>query len=152
MTAKSKTTNKTKAERLKENQAKARAARPHLKPLVFDYKKVEHLAGLGLSQRKIALALGCSERTVGQRLHDDAEFAAAYARGRVSREQIVASKLQERIADGDTSAIKFYLACQCDWKESSKVEAEVKADVSVEHDLTAMSLAELMVLAGECED
>ena len=49
-------------------------------PRKFDLAKVERLAGLGLSQEKIALALGCGERTIRARLTDDADFAAAYRR------------------------------------------------------------------------
>lgn len=120
-------------------------------PLAFDYNQVEYLAGLGLTQEKIALALGCSPRTLANRLNQDASFAEAYARGRVSREQLVASKLQERIEDGDTTAIKFYLSTQCDWREASKVDATVNAKVeaTVEHDVKLMSTEELMRLAGE---
>lgn len=135
-----------------ERQAQARAVRKRCRPLDFDLEKVEYLAGLGLTQAKIAMAIGCAERTIRQRLHDIPEFAEAYSRGRVSREKLVASKLQERIEAGDTSAIKFYLSCQCGWKEASKVEAEVHGKVALEHDLSSMSIAQLMELAGESEE
>lgn len=145
------TTTKTKRAPKKRNQGRAadRPAKAKRNPIEFDYNQVEYLAGLGLTQEKIGMALGCCERTVRDRLNKDAEFAAAYARGRVLREQVVASKLQERIDAGDTTAIKFYLSTQCDWREASKLEASVNAKVEVEHDIKAMSLEELMRLAGE---
>ena len=123
-------------------------------PLEFDYAEVERLAGLGMTQEKIAQALGCCERTVSNRLNNDAAFAAAYARGRLSREEFVASRLQDRIEEGDTTAMKFYLSCQCGWREASKVDATVnaKVDVSGSLDLRAMSDAELMRLAGQTPD
>ena len=140
---------------------KAKAANRPVKaqraPLKFDYKQVEHLAGLGLSQEKIAIALGCSERTIANRLNKDSDFAAAYARGKVQREQLVASKLQERIDDGDTSAIKFYLASQCNWREARDQRVSGGLDLDVNHggevsvEITTMSLDRLMALA-ELED
>lgn len=147
-TVKTKRAPKAKTDKPKAANRPAKAKRS---PLEFDYDKVEYFAGLGLTQEKIALALGCSERTVSNRLNQDAKFAAAYARGKVSREQLVASKLQERIEDGDTNAIKFYLVTQCDWREASKVDATVNAKVeaTVEHDVKLMSTEELMRLAGE---
>lgn len=147
-----KTKRAPKAKTAKTTQLKAvnRPAKAKRCPLEFDYAQVEYLAGLGLSQEKIALKLGCSERTITNRLNQDANFAAAYARGKVSREVLVASKLQERIEDGDTTAIKFYLSTQCDWREASKVDATVnaKVDAKVEHDVKFMSDDELLRLAA----
>ena len=105
--------------------------------------KVERLAGLGLTQEKIALALGCSERTILNRLSDNAEFAQAYTRGRASREVLVADKLADRCNDGDVSAIKFYLQCVAGWREKQDitVQAEVKQETTVS--LKDMSTEEL---------
>ena len=120
-------------------------------PIVFDYNKVERLAGLGLSQAKIAIALGCSDRTISNRLNDDTEFANAYARGRASREVIVADKLAENCDNGDTSAIKFYLQAVAGWKERQDVtmQAEVKANHTM--DLKAMSVDELLAELSKLE-
>ena len=120
-------------------------------PIVFDYDKVERLAGLGLSQAKIAIALGCSDRTISNRLNDDTEFANAYARGRASREVIVADKLAENCDNGDTSAIKFYLQAVAGWKERQDVtmQAEVKANHAM--DLKAMSVDELLAELSKLE-
>lgn len=146
-TVKTKRAPKAKTDKPKAADRPAKARRS---PLVFDYKKVERLAGLGLSQEKIALALGCCERTITNKLNQDAKFAAAYACGKATSEQFVASKLRERIEDGDTNAIKFFLVTQCDWREASKVDATVNAklDAKVEHDIKLMTDAELMRLAA----
>ena len=102
-------------------------------PRKFDLAQVERLAGLGLSQETIALALGCGERTIRARLTDDADFAAAYRRGRASREVLVADKLADRCNEGDVSAIKFYLQCVAGWREKQDitVQAEVKHETTV---------------------
>lgn len=146
-TVKTKRAPKAKTDKPKAANRPAKAKRS---PLVFDYKEVERLAGLGLSQEKIALALGCCERTITNKLNKDAKFAEAYARGKVSRETFVADKLQERIEDGDTNAIKFFLVTQCDWREASKVDATVNAKVETKGtlDVKLMSDEELMRLAG----
>lgn len=102
-------------------------------PRQFDLAKVERLAGLGLSQEKIALALGCSVSTVESRLAKCADFKDAYTRGRASREVLVADKLADRCNDGDVSAIKFYLQCVAGWREKQDitVQAEVKQETTV---------------------
>ena len=109
----------------------------------FDPAKVERLAGLGLSQEKIALALGCSDKTIRNRLADDSEFSAAYTRGRASREVLVADKLADRCDEGDVGAIKFYLQCVAGWREKQDitVQAEVKQETTVS--LKDMSTEEL---------
>lgn len=145
---------KDKADKAPKKLAVDRPLKAKRSPLEFDYAEVERLAGLGMTQEKIAQALGCCERTVSNRLNNDAAFAAAYARGRLSREEFVASRLQDRIEEGDTTAMKFYLSCQCGWREASKVDATVsaKVDVSGSLDLRTMSDAELMRLAGQTPD
>lgn len=102
-------------------------------PLTFDLKKVEQYAGLGMSQENIARALGCSERTIRNRLKDDAAFAEAYARGLAKREVKVASMLAQRCNDGDVSAIKFWLQSCAGWSERQKIElqAEITADTTL---------------------
>lgn len=146
-TVKTKRAPKAKTDKPKAANRPAKAQRS---PRKFDLMEVERLAGLGLSQEKIAQALECCERTITNHLNKDAEFAAAYARGKIAREEFVASKLQERIEDGDTNAIKFFLVTQCDWREASKVDATVNAKVETKGtlDVKLMSDAELMRLAA----
>ena len=109
----------------------------------FDLAKVERLAGLGLSQEKIGLALGCSVSTVENRLATCKDFKDAYTRGRASREDIVADKLADRCDEGDVGAIKFYLQCVAGWREKQDitVQAEVKQETTVS--LKDMSTEEL---------
>ena len=137
---------KNKAKRIKRANPKASRS-----PLIFDYVEVERLAGLGLSQAKIAIALGCSERTINNRLNDDAEFAQAYARGRALREIVVADKLAENCNNGDTSAIKFWLQAVAGWKERQDVsmQAEVKAEHKL--DITTISTEKLLAELAKIE-
>lgn len=123
----------------KTEQCTAAVAEASRSPIVFDYAKVERLAGLGLSREKIAVSLGCSERTIYNRIRDDADFAAAFARGRAAREVVVADKLAENCDKGDTSAIKFYLQAVAGWTERQQVE--MQADVKAEHKLSVKDMS-----------
>jgi transcriptional regulator with XRE-family HTH domain len=65
------------------------------KQIPIDLKRVEQLAGLGLTQAEIATSLGISERTLRTRKQDSADFAAAIERGRTSAAEAVANVLFE---------------------------------------------------------
>lgn len=144
-----KTPEQSKKEPFRIKRSDPKASRS---PIIFDYSEVERLAGLGISQAKIALALGCSERTINNRLNNDDEFAAAYARGRAMREVEVADKLAENCNNGDTSAIKFWLQSVAGWRERQDVtmQSEVKAQHSI--NISAMSEDELLAELKRLEE
>ncbi len=139
--AKKTTAKKTTAKKTPTKKSVVKAVTHN--PKTFDYEKVEYLAGLGLTQDKIALALGCCVRTIRNHALKNAEFAEALARGMAKREVMVASKLAERCDDGDVSAIKFYLQAVAGWREKQEVQvkADVKAEVTIsEKDMTTEQL------------
>ena len=120
-------------------------------PIRFDYDKVERLAGLGLSREGIATALGCSVRTVFNRLNQDPEFAAAFEKGRISREVFVANKLMEKCNDGNIPAIKFYLTSVAGWRNNKDITlaGDIKAKSSL--DIKALDTGELLAMLEQLE-
>ena len=132
----------------KKNTSKRKYSRH---PIEFDYNKVEHLAGLGLSRESIATALGCSVRTVFNRLNQDPEFAAAFEKGRISREVFIANKLMEKCNDGNISAIKFYLTSVAGWRNNKDITlaGDIKAKSSL--DIKALDTGELLAMLEQLE-
>ena len=92
----------------------------------IDLKKVRALAAKGLSQEKIALALGISERTLRNRKKESSEFAEAIKRGQAQGEAIIIDKLFEAAQAGEAWAICFFLKCRCGWNEKSYLEVTGK--------------------------
>lgn len=91
-------------------------------PIEFDLAEIEELAGLGLTQEEIADSLGVSERTISNRLSDDANFAAAYKRGCARGKRHVANTLRTQSDSGNVAATIFYLKCRAGWKDTQVVE------------------------------
>lgn len=78
------------------------------KRLELDITEIERLAGLGLSQAEICLAVGISEDTLTRRKQDTADVAEAIKRGKARTKRTVANALMSRITDGDLGAIIWY--------------------------------------------
>lgn len=89
----------------------------------IDLKRVESLAGRGLTKEKIAEALGISQATLYIKQREDPEFLQAITRGRAKAEAIVADKLWENATKrNNVTAQIFYLKSRCGWSEKSQVE------------------------------
>lgn len=86
----------------------------------IDLKKVESLAGLGLSRQQIADALGISQTTLYDRQRESAEFVDAIKRGKAQRVGYVANKLQKLVDEGNLGAIIFYLKTQGGFIETQR--------------------------------
>lgn len=84
-------------------------------------EQVEKLAAI-LTQEQIADFLGIGERTLRQRIADDPEISASYARGRARAIGSVGTNLLQQAKDGNVRAMEFYLKTQAGWKESQRVE------------------------------
>ena len=132
----------------KKNTSKRKYSRH---PIEFDYNKVEHLAGLGLSRESIATALGCSVRTVFNRLNQDPEFAAAFEKGRAISEVVVASKLMEKCNEGNISAIKFYLNSVAGWRSNANINLSGDIKTQTTLDLKSLDTGELLALLEQLE-
>lgn len=92
----------------------------------IDLDKVRTLAAAGLTNEKIALALGISEATLYDRKRESKEFREAIKKGTAEGEAIVTSKLFEAARRGEAWAICFFLKCRCGWNEKSYLEVTGK--------------------------
>lgn len=104
----------------------------------IDLKKVEEYAQLCDNEAEIALALGISQDTLTRRKQSRADFAEAIKRGKAKANIFVGGKLMQKIKAGDTASIIFYLKTRCGWKETQKIEADVKARGEIPEGLPAM--------------
>lgn len=77
-------------------------------PIAIDLAAVERLAGDGLTQEEIALALGISDDTLQRRKRDTAAFADAIKRGKANAAAEVANMLMTLVRKGDLGAIVWY--------------------------------------------
>ena len=101
----------------------ARTGRPLIK---IDLKKVEKLAGLGLSEKQICNNLHVSEDTMMRRKRTYADFADAYTRGRARGLEMVAGELRKNVKDRNVQAQMFYLRCH-----GGEQWTEKQADINV---------------------
>lgn len=104
----------------------------------IDLKKVEEYAQVCDSEEEIALALGISYATLQRRKKDFEEFADAIKRGKAKANVFVGGKLMQKIKEGDTASTIFYLKTRCGWRETQRIEADVKARGVVPEGLTAI--------------
>lgn len=100
-------------------------------PTEKDIKQIEDMAGLGLTQKEIALILGWSSKTLERKLEKIEEVAIAYKRGRAIAKKKVTKKLFSLIEKGHPASIFFYLKCQCGWREVKEEEAEAKQNIVI---------------------
>lgn len=106
--------------------SKRKAGRPRLDLTPEQKEQVEKLAAV-LTQEQIADFLGISERTLRNRITDDPEIAAAYARGRARAIGNVAKGLLQQAIEGNVRAMEFYLRTQAGWEETT-VAKHIGAD------------------------
>lgn len=83
--------------------------------------RIEELAGQGLTAEQIAECLGVKRITLW-RWSKRSDVGAALERGRVKMYSVATGKLKEKIMEGNTSAIIFYLKTRWGWKEQSSVD------------------------------
>lgn len=104
----------------------------------IDLKKVEEYAQICDNEEEIALALGISYTTLQRRKKDYEDFGDAIKRGKAKANVFVGGKLMQKIKEGDTASTIFYLKTRCGWKETQKIEADVKARGEIPEGLPAM--------------
>lgn len=81
----------------------------------IDVEEVGRLARPGLSQARIAQALGISEDTLSRRKQDDPAVLQALQRNRAQGIADVAAALYDKAIEGDMRAIKFFLESCAGW-------------------------------------
>ncbi len=72
-------------------------------------KKIEKLAGLGLSDQAIADSLGVSRSTISRRKRDDDTFDAIIRKGKIKAVADISSALYESAMSGNSQSIQFFL-------------------------------------------
>lgn len=85
-------------------------------------KKVEALAGQGLTKENIANCLGISYQTLNERSKEYADFSDALKRGKAKGLAEVTDALLKNVKLGNVTAQIFYLKCQGKWKEEREEE------------------------------
>jgi len=91
----------------------------------FDLDEVERLAGLGLTEEQIGLALGVSRATISRNKADDT-FDAALKRGRAAGIAHVTNKLRELVDNGNPTSTLFFLKCKAGWNEQAEIERRIE--------------------------
>ena len=113
----------------------------------IDLEKVEEFAQVCDSEEEIALALGISYSTLRRRKRDSEQFEQAIKRGRSKANVFVGGKLMQKIEDGDTASIIFYLKARCGWRETNRTELSgingAPIQTAVAPDLTGVDLDKL---------
>ena len=85
------------------------------------YSLIEKAAGLGLTQDNIAYLIGANPHTFRIWLENDIEVNLFYRKGKAKAVMSVSEKLMDKINNGDTTSIIFYLKCQAGWKDKDNV-------------------------------
>lgn len=108
----------------------------------MDYELVEQLAANGLTQAEIAEGLAVSYGTVADRLHGqrkqttrpdgtkatwssqpDAEFVAAFTRGRAQMRHLISNGIFTKAIKGDSASLFFLARTRMGWRESEVEKA-----------------------------
>lgn len=95
----------------------------------IDVAKVEQLARVCDNEEEIALALGVSYSTLKNRKREFAQFATAIKKGKAKANAFVGGKLMEKIKEGDTASIIFYLKTRCKWSEKQVLDVTTREEV-----------------------
>ena len=93
-----------------------------------DLVKIETMAGLGLTEDKIAAVLDMSPATFRARKNGEKGYraseriAGAILRGKASAELTVSRTLHARASAGDMTALKWYEQTRCGRSEKHQIE------------------------------
>lgn len=110
-------------------------------PYEIDLTEVERLAQVCDSEEEVARALGISYSTLRRKKKTFEQFGQALKNGRAKANVFVGGKLMEKIRNGDTACIIFYLKSRCGWRETQRVEADVVNRAGVPEGLPAIYAA-----------
>ena len=83
-----------------------------------DIKKLETMAGLGMTMQNMAAVLGISKRTLERRVSEEDQIFDALEKGRAKATHAVAAHAFELATNGKNVAMTmFWLKCRAGWSE-----------------------------------
>lgn len=89
-----------------------------------EIKKIQDLAGYGLTMDKIAHVIGISKKTLERRMKDTPGVADAIEKGRADAEANITESAFRMAKSGKTPAMTiFWLKCRARWTEQEPPEA-----------------------------
>jgi hypothetical protein len=92
------------------------------KPIPIDLAEVERLAGLGLSEQQICLAMGFSDETLRHRKRDSLAFLEALQRGKACTLAQVSNWLYELCAEKNLGALIWFEKTRAGFTERVTLE------------------------------
>ena len=98
-----------------------------------DIKKLESMAGLGLTVANMAAILGMSKKTLERRMAEDESIRDALERGRGITSNNVAKSAYKQAMSGNTAMTIFWLKTRMGWKETER--HEVKQTINLNYNL-----------------
>lgn len=92
--------------------------------------QIERFADLGFTQKNMYEYFGVSNATWFETCKKHPEIKKRIKVGRTKGLNFAVSKLREKIEDGCTASLKFYLQCKHKWRPEGglKVDAKLKSD------------------------
>jgi hypothetical protein len=104
------------------------------KKIDIDIKEVERLAGLGLNNEEIALALGISDTTLYRRKADTESFERAIARGKAKTKKDIGNRVYEKAMEGDSSMLKWFEQSRYGYSEKQAIAHSGKLEIEYVND------------------
>ena len=113
---------------MKDNSRKSNAGRPSK----YDperLEEIEKMAGIGLTDKDIALLLGVKERVFYYWKKKYPEFVQALKRGKTTAKMTIVNSLYRRAIEGNLTAIIFWLVNRYpeEWRNIQKMEHTISA-------------------------
>ncbi len=109
------------------NESKTSKKKPEKrgpKKIVWNYKKIEQLAAMGLTKTDIGRALGYEKSSFFAAKAEDDEIEAAIVRGRAKFKVIVSRNLVKQMTNGNVTAAIWLDKTRCGTKEDQGQDDE----------------------------
>ena len=102
-------------------KSKNKGGRPSTKLNDEQIKEAEDMAANGMTCEQIANYFGIGETTFLEIRNRDSKVSEAYKKGKAAGVKRVTGMLWEKIQNGDTTSIIFFLKTQAGWSEKNNL-------------------------------